>query len=88
MKVNVSSVLLAVLYTADTALGSPVHPRHSYAVKDSHNVPKQWSELGPAPSGHWINLKIGLKQSRFDELEKHLYEGIKCCRPPLLNQAD
>ena len=75
MKVPISAVLLAVLDTA--ALGSPLHSRHSYAVKDSHNVPRQWSKLGPAPAGHWINLKIGLKQSRFDELEQHLYEGYQ-----------
>ena len=80
MKVLLSSLLLAVLSTASTAFVSPLHSRRSYAVKDSHNVPKQWSRIGSAPTGHWINLKIGLKQSRFDELEKHLYEGVKNCR--------
>ena len=88
MKVTISAVLLVVLCTADAALGSPLQSRHSYAAKDSHNVPKQWSRLGSAPTSHWINLKIGLKQSRFDELEKQLYEGKRCCRSSLLNHAD
>ena len=86
MKVTISATLLAVLYTA--ALGSPLPSRQIYAIKDSHNVPKQWSRSGPAPAGHWINLNIGLKQSRFDELEKHLYEGINRDRLPVFNHAD
>jgi len=30
--------------------------------------------IGAAPKDHIINLRIALKQSRFDELERHLYE--------------
>ena len=44
-------------------------------VKETHTVPSQWSKVGPAPAGHVINLQIGLKQSQFDELERHLLEG-------------
>ncbi|KAA6413001.1 MAG: tripeptidyl peptidase [Lasallia pustulata] len=33
-----------------------------------------WTRVGPAPADHRINLQIGLKQSQFDELERHLYE--------------
>ena len=76
MKVVTSILLLAVSLTADVALTSPLHGRYSYAVKDSHRVPARWTRVGPAPAEHSINLNIGLKQDRFDELERQLYEGI------------
>lgn len=45
-----------------------------YEVKDSHIVPRSFSWVRLAPKDHMINLKIALKQSRFDELERQLYE--------------
>jgi tripeptidyl-peptidase I len=45
-----------------------------YAVKDAHHVPRSFSWVRPAPKYHLVNLKIGLRQSKFDELENHLYE--------------
>lgn len=70
-----SSALLALVAAVGTAAGSPLSVRSPYAVKDSHHVPRQWSNVGAAPPNHIINLQIGLKQSQFDELERHLYEG-------------
>lgn len=70
------SVLVGLIASVNTAIGSPVQARSSYAVKDTHSVPRKWSEVGPAPSTHVIHLQIGLKQSQFGELERHLYEGI------------
>lgn len=52
--------------------------RDTYAVKDKHHVPRLWKRIRPAPEQHVLNLQIGLKQSRFDELERHLYEGETC----------
>ena len=46
-----------------------------YAVKDNHHVPRKWTRVGDAPPHAIIKLEIALKQSRFDELERHLYEG-------------
>lgn len=69
------SALLALLVAAGTTVASPLQVRSPYAVKDTHFVPKKWSKVGPAPSGHTIHLSIGLKQSQFSELERHLYEG-------------
>ena len=46
------------------------------SVKDSHPVPSKWRRAGLAPGEHTLDLEIALKQSRFDELERHLYEGI------------
>ena len=65
------TALLAVFATA-----SPLRLRSPYAVKESHPVPRKWSRIGPAPADHVINLQIGLKQGNFNELERHLYEGM------------
>lgn len=54
---------------------SPVQSRAPYSVKDSHHVPRKWVRVGEAPSHGVVNLEIALKQSRFDELERQLYEG-------------
>lgn len=51
--------------------------RAPYAVKGRHHVPSAWSRIGPAPTGHLIQLQIGLKQTQFSELEKQLYEGVE-----------
>jgi hypothetical protein len=69
------SVLFA-LTAATFGLASLLPPRSSYVVKEVHPVPRRWTRIGPAPRQHLIELQIGLKQNRFDELEKHLYEGI------------
>jgi tripeptidyl-peptidase-1 len=70
------SALLALLLAAETVFGAPHNARSEYAVKDTHHVPRKWAKVGPPPSNHRINLQIGLKQSQFLELERHLYEGI------------
>lgn len=71
----VRSAFVALLVTLSPVIGSPIQARSSYAVKDTHFVPRKWNNVGPAPSDHRINLQIGLKQSQFSELERHLYEG-------------
>ncbi|KAI4253479.1 MAG: hypothetical protein L6R42_007567 [Xanthoria sp. 1 TBL-2021] len=35
----------------------------------------RWTRIRPAPADHVVKLQIALKQSQFDELERHLYEG-------------
>ena len=66
---------LALLVTATTVVASPLHLRSSYSVKDSHNVPKGWSNIGAASPEHIINVQIGLTQHKVGELETHLYES-------------
>src|SRR5271170_853675 len=68
------SVIFTFLIASATVLASPLRP--TYAVKDTHHVPSRWLRVHRAPGDHMINLQIGLKQSQFDELERHLYEGI------------
>jgi tripeptidyl-peptidase-1 len=60
---------------AATARSSPAGVREGYVVKERHHVPRQWRRVSSAPAQHLIELSIGLKQSRFSELERHLYEG-------------
>jgi tripeptidyl-peptidase-1 len=69
------STLLGLLAVVGIAAASPLNSRSTYAVKDSHRVPRQWKEVGAAPASHVIHLQVGLKPSQFDELERHLYEG-------------
>ncbi|CRG84112.1 tripeptidyl-peptidase I [Talaromyces islandicus] len=59
---------VALLAWAVPALGS------TYQVKESHSVPRGWNVVSSAPESHRIELHFALKQSRFDELEKTLYE--------------
>ena len=68
-------VVLPLLAFVASSLATPVSVRSTYAVKDTHFVPKKWKRVGPAPTDHLISLQIGLKQSQFAELERHLYEG-------------
>lgn len=74
-------VPLALLAASTTVLSSPLRSRTEYAVKDTHNVPSKWYEVGPAPAHALLHLHIGLKQSQFDELERHLYEGMSAWSP-------
>jgi tripeptidyl-peptidase-1 len=67
------SIIIIVYF--DVVSGFQLKSRTPYAVKDRHNVPRQWSRVGQAPALHIIELQIGLKQGNFDELERHLYEG-------------
>lgn len=66
--------ILALLFF-DVAFCFRRHSRHTYLLKDSHVVPMAWSRVGPAHPGILVVLQIGLKQSRFDELEEKLFEG-------------
>jgi tripeptidyl-peptidase I len=54
---------------------SPARTRSSYSVKDSHPVPRNWECLGRADPEQRIRLRIGLKQHRVGELERHLLES-------------
>ncbi|KAI8938687.1 hypothetical protein NX059_004554 [Plenodomus lindquistii] len=55
------------------ALATPI-ARSPYVVKETHHVPKGWQKLERSHGGKTIELQIGLKQGRFDELDRHLSE--------------
>ena len=56
-------------------VGTPLASR--YAVKETHRVPDGFTRVGDAPSNHRVRLQVGLKQDRFEELMRHLYEGMR-----------
>lgn len=55
-------------------LAVPLDSRADYAVFSSHNAPRDWKSVGRPEPDHVVNLRIGLKQASFDQLEEHLYE--------------
>lgn len=69
------SPLLLVAGLSSTALSSPVQPKTTHALKESHPVPRGWRRTSRARPADSINLQIGLKQGDFDGLERSLYEG-------------
>lgn len=69
-----NGILLAAGFLASSVLGKPVKQRSSFAVKDSHHVPRKWSHVGYPDADDTIALRIGLKQGSFSELERHLCE--------------
>lgn len=76
--------LLSILVVAQGATSSPIRSRTPYSVKETHFVPPKWREIGEPVDGSTISLNIGLKQSQFGELERHLYEGMQILRSFLL----
>ncbi|KAI0097068.1 tripeptidyl-peptidase 1 precursor [Daldinia grandis] len=64
----------SAILAAQVSLANPVGSRTPYRVKDTHHVPRDWKRVRRAPADHVIDLQIGVKQSNFPELERHLYE--------------
>ncbi|KAI0048692.1 tripeptidyl peptidase A [Auriscalpium vulgare] len=60
--------LLAVLGIAFAA------PHSAPKIKERIHAPRDWINVGDAPSNHVVPLRIALPQSNFQELERHLYE--------------
>lgn len=75
------SNILAVAVAAQAVFATPIKVRTDYAVKEVHPAPRKWVSAGRAPSDHKLHLQIGLKQENFDELERHLYEGMPTKAP-------
>jgi tripeptidyl-peptidase-1 len=69
-----ASILLTIAVFTPAVFASPV-ARSTYAVKETHFVPRRWTQKGRAPKEQMLALQIGVKQGDFDELERHLYEG-------------
>ncbi|KAJ4374374.1 hypothetical protein N0V83_003115 [Neocucurbitaria cava] len=66
-------VLLAAAIAAPAVLATPI-ARSPYVVKETHFAPREWTKLDRANGGKTIQLQIGLKQGRFEELDRHLHE--------------
>jgi tripeptidyl-peptidase I len=70
-----TSALLAAVIAAQTAFASPIRARTPYAVKEKHYAPREWTKLERSSGNNLVQLQIGLKQGKFDDLVKHLNEG-------------
>ncbi|KAJ9655304.1 hypothetical protein H2198_005833 [Neophaeococcomyces mojaviensis] len=74
---RVFSAALAALLSFQVAIAKPLTPlrlRSPPAVKETHFVPRGWAATGEPTPDHVLDIKIGLKNKRFAELEQHLYE--------------
>lgn len=71
---HILSTLLSVLVVVPTLLSASCADCTSYSIKERHQVPDGWIYVRRAPLHSEIELQIGLKQSRFRELERHLSE--------------
>ena len=74
------SILFPMALATPTAFAALIQARTPYSVKEAHTVPSKWTEAGRADRSHMLHLQIGLKQGNFEELERHLYEGMIFCR--------
>ncbi|KXN92351.1 Tripeptidyl-peptidase sed3 [Leucoagaricus sp. SymC.cos] len=73
MKLFSSALLALVLASGAFAAPNPEITR-SFHVKEVSVAPRGWRKIAPAPANHIIHLRIGLPQSNFAELERHLFE--------------
>lgn len=69
------SLLFTLVFVLHLALGSPLVPRHDYAVKETHNPPTTWTIVGEPDPLHLLKLKIGLVPRNFHLLKQHLDQG-------------
>ncbi|KAK5099652.1 hypothetical protein LTR24_001311 [Lithohypha guttulata] len=72
------AVLAALSFQVVAATPVSLHSEHArspYSVKETHFVPRGWtaSDQPPHPN-QLLDIKIGLKNKKFADLERHLYE--------------
>ena len=70
------SCKLLVFALVGFAIASP-HAKRWEEMKTKHEwpeVPYGWNDIGSAPANAVLNLRVALKQNRFDELLMHLSE--------------
>jgi len=72
-KMQLTVAFLAAI--ASQTIATPI-ARSPYQVRETHYVPKGWQKLDRSHGGKTIQLQIGLKQGRFEELDRHLAEGL------------
>jgi tripeptidyl-peptidase-1 len=75
--VQLGRLWTAVAAVTSLALANPLHKRFNYQIKETHNPPRQWTRVGPAPADAVLNLHIGLKMGKWEELERHLHESTE-----------
>lgn len=69
------ALFLGALQPSLAAPGNSHPTANTPKLKDSVSPPYNWIDLGRAPPARLLPLRIALPQTRFDELERHLYEA-------------
>ncbi|KAH9055580.1 tripeptidyl peptidase A [Lactarius vividus] len=69
------ALVLGALQSSLAAPGTSHPNANTPRLKESVPPPHDWIDLGRAPPARPIPLRIALPQTRFDELERHLYES-------------
>lgn len=73
-------LIVTTLTFACGVLASPTQLAKRYALKSTHHVPRKWDRIAPAPPYYMINLQIGLRQGKADEVLQNLKEGMQVLR--------
>jgi tripeptidyl-peptidase I len=69
------TLLTGALVLARLSAATPFKRWDDFAEKHAWaEIPKGWALYGPAPADHMLNMRIGLKQDKLDELISALYE--------------
>ena len=79
MPVTPSNMRFSAVFTLflfQIVSGGPLSKRwEDFQTKHQwQEVPKGWMFHNDAPADHMLEMRIALKQDKFDELVKHLYE--------------
>jgi len=73
----ISTLFIAInLFDVLISTGA-IDDRSVFQLKESHTQPRKWRRVCQAPSDQIINLRIGLRQGKFEELQRHLQEGTR-----------
>ncbi|TFY67410.1 hypothetical protein EVJ58_g1640 [Rhodofomes roseus] len=67
------SLRFIFLFAVLSAFAVAAPAEHTHRVKETVLPPRGWTALRPASPAHTIELRIGLPQPNFAELEEHLY---------------
>jgi hypothetical protein len=68
-------LLLGLLGIPNLGVAKLSNHKYSYSVKEVHHPLQEWTRMKDAPKDEMLLLRIGLKMDRWEELERHLYEG-------------
>lgn len=73
---HILSLLVKAAVVARVVLATPLARRwDDFEVKHAWvDIPAGWERHADAPRDHVLNLKISLKQDKFDDLIDHLYQ--------------
>lgn len=75
------NIILTCLIIFGSAIAAPTLAGDSYSIKERHNVPLGWQNIGSVPDSHSISLHVGLAQNNQAEIERHALEASDPSHP-------